>query len=308
MTQAESEPEVAKKAAVGGKKKVPKLSLAKPAEPPPKHWITRLVMAPGMLAAIWPVALVIGGYVAWNQWGAERIGQQFYGLEQVNLTATKPPGFLKSDVISEVFQTHQLEKTSLLDRKATVAIGEAFRTHPWVSEVLRVEKKGTGVSVQLRYRHPVAVVRVPNSRHPEVQGPGIFFVDGQGVLLPSRDFQEVEQYQFLQIEIQDDTYPSGGYGAPFGDQRVVSAAKIAAYLAAYRERHRLVTIRLTNPQRTFNEPFIYEVIRADGERFIWGSPPGEELAGELFAQQKIELLNKPTAPPKDWRLAVKPAI
>ena len=300
MSQSKGETDDAK-AAGAGKKKVPKLSLNKPPEPPPQHWLARLVRAPGLLATIWPLLLVVGAYVVWNQWGAQRVGQQFYSLEREHLSITNPPDYIHSDVVGHVFQLHQLERTSLLDRKATTTIGEAFRTHPWIQDVLRVEKRGNEVAVQVRYRQPVAAVHV-RSRHPEVDSAAIFFVDGEGILLPSEDLKDVDQRDFLQIFIQDDTYPSGNFGMPFGDHRVMAAAQIAALLAEFKTSHQLIGIRLLNPQRTFSEPYNYVIDRVQGEPLIWGNPPGEEQEGELLAEQKLRYFRMPT-PPNDLRIA-----
>ena len=33
------------------------------------------------MAMLWPVLLVIGGYVAWHRWGAEHVSQKYYGLD-----------------------------------------------------------------------------------------------------------------------------------------------------------------------------------------------------------------------------------
>lgn len=238
-----------------------------------------------MLAIIWPLLLVVGGYVAWHKWGAERIGQQFYRLEQSAVEINTPPEYIKTDIVSEVFHTHQLERISLLDKMATARIGEAFKTHPWVQQVLRVEKLASGVKVQVRYRQPVAMVRV-TSEHPDVQGDGLFPIDSEGVFLPVHDFQSVDYKQFLQIEVEGAYYPRVD-GTPYGDDRVIAAAKLAEVLLPIREQSKLVTIRLTNPRRTFDEGWVFVLIRSDGSLIDWGSPPGNEAPGEPSFEDKL---------------------
>lgn len=289
-----------------GAEKIPKLSMKKKPEPPQPSLLVRLVKAPGLLATVWPLLVVIGGYLAWTQWGAERLGQQFYGLEQDRISVTAPPSYIRRNLVSEVFTTHELDKISLLDKKATAVIGEAFRVHPWVEDVMRVEKRNDGVEVQLRYRRPVAAVYVEQSDHPDVIGPGLFFVDAVGTLLPSRDFAAADAEHYLWIRIAD-TYPSSkSEGVPYGDQRVVAASSIAALLAPIREQLSLFAIELANPKRAFNEPWKFELVRQDGQRLIWGSPPGEEQPGEALAATKLEVLKTNPNPPQDLRMATVP--
>jgi hypothetical protein len=307
MSEPAGEKDVASQSPKKGGGKVPKLSLKTPPEPPPPSLLVRLVRAPGMLASLWPLIVVIGGYLAWTQWGAERLGQQFYGLEQEQVTVTAPPEYIRRNLIAEVFTTHELDKISLLDRKATATIGEAFRLHPWVDEVLRVEKRRDGVEIQLRYRRPVAAVFVAQSDHPDVIGPCFFFVDAEGTLLPSRDFAEADAERYLMIHIAD-TYPSAkSEGVPYGDRRVVAAASIAALLDPLRESLQLFAIDLANPQRAYNEPWKFELVRHDGQRLVWGSPPGEEQPGEPTAEQKLERLKSAPTVPADLRVAALPA-
>lgn len=264
-----------------------------------------MLRAPAVLSLIWPTALLIGSYLAWHQWGAERIGREYYRLERETVTITPPPAFVHSDITAAVFETHQLEKTSLLNRQATATIAQAYQTHPWVQQVVRVEKRSDGVDVHLRYRQPMAMVRVI-SQHQEVQGPAVFVVDGNGVLLPPEDFVNFDKTALLHIEVPG-TYPTGGIGSPFGDQRVIAAAALAQLLSKHREPCNLAAITLTNPTRAFNESWVFAIIRTDGTRFIWGSPPGEETNGEPSAATKLKALLADASRVADLRLAQRPA-
>lgn len=289
---------------MGANKPVPKLHPPKPPEPERVRWTTRLLRAPAVLSLIWPAVLLIGGYLAWHQWGAERIGRQYYRLEPKAVTLTPPPPFVQSDITAAVFASHQLEKTSLLNRSATATIAQAYQTHPWVEQVVRVEKRSDGVNVHVRYRRPVAMVRVL-SQHEEVPGPAVFPVDGRGVLLPPEDFVAFDKTALLHIEVPG-TYPTGGIGSPFGDSRVIAAAALAQVLASYREQCKLAAVQLTNPTRTFDEGWVFAVIRSDGSRFIWGSPPGEESRGEPPAAAKLKALLADSQNVADLRLAQRP--
>lgn len=287
---------------MGAKKPVPKLRVPQPPDPPRERLITRVLRAPAALSLIWPAALLVGGYLAWHSWGAERVGQQYYRLDPATVTITPPPQFVRSDITAAVFKSHQLEKTSLLNRHATAMIAQAFQTHPWVEQVVRVTKRSGGVDVHLRYRRPVALVRVI-SQHAETRGtPAVFVIDGRGILLPPEDFATLDKTSLLHIEVEG-TYATGGIGNPFGDGRVIAAAALANLLSDYREQFQLAAIRLTNPRRTFNEGWIFALIRTDGSDFIWGSPPGEETAGEPSAAEKLQRLAADATAVADLRVA-----
>lgn len=290
---------------MGAKKPVPKLQVPQPAEPPREKLISRLLRAPAALSLIWPAALLVGGYLAWHQWGAERVGQQYYRLDPDAVSITPPPDFVRSDITAAVFKSHQLEKTSLLNRQATAMIAQAYQTHPWVEQVVRVAKRRDGVDVHLRYRRPVALVRVI-SQHAESRGtPAVFVIDGRGVLLPPEDFVALDKNSLLHIEVEG-TYATGGIGNPFGDARVIAAARLADLLSDYRRRFQLAAVRLTNPRRTFNEGWVFALIRTDGSSFIWGSPPGEETSDEPSAEEKLRRLAADATTVADLRVAAAP--
>jgi len=307
MNEQKSEPEVAKPQPAPTRKRLPRLQTPKPPEPPAKtsRWL-RLVRSPLFWAALWPALLVFSSTVLWKQWGHVRLGEDYGPLSEQMFRINAPPSYVARNVTADIFRSHQLDKVSLLDRNTTSIVCEALQTHPWVEEVLRVEKSATGVAAQVRYRIPVAMVRVI-SQHQDVSGPAVCVVDGKGILLPTEGFHESDVPNFLQIEV-DGTYPTGvSYGMPFSDLRVIAASRIAALLTRFREECGLVSIRLTNPQRTFNEPWHFVVIRRDGSMIIWGSPPGEEQPGELKADAKIAMLRTSPQEIRDLRVARTPA-
>lgn len=315
MTDTPSETEVAKPAndgrSSGGapRKKLSRMAQPKPAPPPPPSILTRIVRAPGAWTVVWPIVLVVTAYLLWTNWGQKNIGDRFYRVSESAFAINAAPEYVARNVVSDVFRSHQLEQISLLDRNATPMISEALQTHPWIEEVIRVEKSNSGVTAQVRYRTPVAMVRVI-SQHKEVQGPAVCVVDAKGTLLPTEGFSESDVPNYLQIEI-DGSYPVGvNYGMPFSDLRVLAACEIASLLLPLRKEADLAAIRLSNPQRTFNEPWLFVLIRKDGSQIVWGSPPGEELAGENLASEKLAMLRTEDAQgsrpiiPRDLRTRV----
>jgi hypothetical protein len=237
---------------------------------------------------IWPAALVIGGYVAWHNWGAEHVSKKYYGIAPTNIHVTARPDYIGTDIAASVYADARLDQLSLLDPSAAARIASAFSFHPWVHRVLAVRKlPGGEVDVHLEYRRPVAMVFVI-SRHHEVQGRSFFAIDEEGVLLPTTEFSREETMKYVHIEVPD-VYPTGGVGSTFGDARITGAAKVAAAIEPHREILKLQSIRLDETSRTAPVPQ-YEFSTSDGRDFFWGSPPGEEMYGEPKSEMKIRQL------------------
>ncbi len=255
---------------------------------PVRGVLQRLVHAPAAWAMVWPAALVLGGYIAWQRWGAEHVSKKYYAIAPEMIHVTQRPDYIRSDITQSVYSDTRLDQLSLLDPAASARIASAFSFHPWVKRVVAVRKlPGGEVDVHLQYRAPVAMVFVI-SRHPEIAGRSFFAVDEEGVLLPTTEFTRNETMKYLHIEVPD-VYPTGGVGSAFGDPRVVGAARIAAAVAPFRETLKLRSIRLDDSSRTSPVPQ-YGFYTADGRDFFWGSAPGEELYGEPVSEAKIRQL------------------
>lgn len=255
---------------------------------PIRGLLQRLLHAPAVLAMLWPAVLVIGGYLAWQRWGAERISQKYYGVERSMIRVTDPPEYVKADITAAVYRDSQLDQLSLIDPAATARVASAFSAHPWVSRVIAVRKLPGGlVDVHLRYRRPVAMVYVM-SRHPETPGPAFFAVDEDGVLLPTTEFTRQQTMRYPHIEIPD-VYPTGGVGSGFGDPRVVAAARLAALLQPHADQLALRSIQLHDSSRTSPVPQ-FQLVTRDGDQHLWGSAPGQEVHGETRTNDKLAKL------------------
>jgi hypothetical protein len=173
----------------------------------------------------------------------------------------------------------------LLDRDLVEKIASAFQLHPWVAEVVRVEKRYPAqVSVEIEYRLPVLVVKL------DAPGDdGLLFLDEEAVLLPSTDFTPTQARDYLRIAASGET-PSGVYGVPWKSDRIAGAAAIAGCLENSWQPlglYWIVASRIGSGELT------YELRSQDDKfRIVWGRPPGHEVAGEPAAAQKIAALGQ----------------
>jgi hypothetical protein len=261
--------------------------------------------APAWLAlAVLASLCVIGGgwYLVWR-WLGPRIRhapERRIAAEQVEVTP--PPEWIHSDVRGEVFRDPVLDGPLwIMDDDLVERIANAFSRHPWVAKVVRVTKRPpASVRVELLYRRPVCMVKVPG---------GLLPVDGEGILLPPEDFSPTEAAHYPQVTGVDRT-PAGPPGSRWSDAKVLGGAEIVIALGSAWQSmqfQRIVPLpadpatqtpsdanRRAEPAdagRRLSEPFFAMVTRG-GTRVLWGHAPGANALGELSAAEKVARLQR----------------
>ena len=175
---------------------------------------------PAMLAR----ATILAAVCALWPYAAQRLpslaGRPEYRLtfRQIQVTPL-PVRPVPENLVEQVEELADLPSDiSLLDGRLTFEVAEAFRRHPWVSNVVRVQKScPASVIVELQYRRPVAMVEVASGRVP---------IDVNGVVLPSRGFfrqrgDSVSTHQKCHVSIggssgTDVERPRAARGCPAG--------------------------------------------------------------------------------------------
>jgi hypothetical protein len=189
------------------------------------------------------------------------------------------------DVRAEVFRDASLDlPVSILQADLVRKVAEAFALHPWVKEVLRVQKHHpASMTVDLVYRKPVCMVAVPG---------GLYAVDDEGVWLPRGDFSPVEAARYPRL-VGVETAPHGPVGTPWGDARVLGAAQIAAAFGPAWQELALDQI-LPSPlvEIGHGDEFTYELSTRGGTAIYWGRAPGTDMPGEVPATDKVARLKK----------------
>jgi hypothetical protein len=235
-----------------------------------------------LLAACVLLLATIGFAVAWNRWGAPATRGPDYVVTPDRISLTPQPAWIHANVKAEVVRSGSLSRLDLREPKLVEHIAEAFALHAWVAKVVRVEKRYPAqVTVEVEYRRPVAAVEITLGGRPE-----LLFVDAAGILLPSADFAQNQAGDYLRIAGISGG-PAGVYGAPWGDERVAGAARIAAAIGPrFKDAglYRILPAQMSGGQIT------YELRTAGDTRVIWGAVPGRETASEPSAEQKLAAL------------------
>ena len=181
---------------------------------------------------------------------------------------------------------HADRELNLLDPNLPTTLAAAFRSHPWVAEVERVEiTPGTTrqglpapgkVLVKLRFRKPV--LRVPLEGEPLPKEPGEREVDALGTLLPTR----LATLGVPALATQRKGVPPNP-GSTWNDTVVQGGAKVAGELQKSGLLERIQRLRSIGSG--------WELETSKGPVF-WGRTPGFESAGEPPIVEKCRRLGQ----------------
>lgn len=271
---------------------------------PIRRLLSRLIKAPAAWSLIWPIALLVGSYVAYSRWYATYFAEHYQSLDAKLVTVPEPHEYMRMDLVDEVYQSAGLAELSPLDRQATAKLAAAFASHPWVKQVHRIRKlPGGKFDVDLDYRRPVAVFHLTGGQHwlseiethlakqgyPTESGlDNLYFpLDGEGVMLPTDQMTLEDTRKLIHIEVSEE-FPTGNEGTPFGNRRVESAALLARLLSApaVASKVHVTKITVSGDPRANQVPQL-ELVTSDNTRLFWGSPPGMELPQERDARAKL---------------------
>ena len=245
--------------------------------------------------------LLVLGYFAWRNWGAEHLDKALYAVRIENLVTTPQPTWIRSsNVREEVFKNGGLGQLSVLDPQASATIAHAFESHSWVQRASRVQKlPGGKVTVDIVYRRPVAMVYYKghhsDSGTSQINKPiktGYYPVDDEGVVLPTADFDSSQVPGYFLVFAEDASPPSD-VGMAFSDTRIKQSLSLCRLLESARVELRLKQIFVERDERmTGPSPWIMRIKTSDNRFIDWGHAPGNEVAGEPSAQEKLANLLK----------------
>ena len=239
---------------------------------------------------VW-LALVVAA-VSCRPWVCRQLSslesREEYRLTAHDIHVTEPPHRPAVEFVQSVLaQSRSARNPSILAPQLTQRLARAFSRQPWVAKVVSVRKRpARQVIVELKYREPVAAVRM-NS--------GIYPIDAESVLLPPRDFAPVDTESLLPIA-NIRSLPAGSAGEVWGDPIVAGAAGIAEILSVGDGNGQPLWKRLGVSSIHGPSPaegvMPYQLVTDRGSRIIWGRAPSVTHPGELSPQLKVARLEK----------------
>jgi hypothetical protein len=252
-------------------------------------YLLRLLLRPQYRGSILTVAVVLGSIglaiYGWQRWGEPATRSDEYLVMADQIAVTPQPGWIHENVKNEVLRSLGAAELSLGDRGLVQKVAEAFQLHPWVAQVVRVQKRNPSeVVVDLVYRRPALVVKIDAQDER-----GLLFLDEASVLLPSADFASGQAKSYLRILAAGET-PASVYGTAWGSERMLGACQIAA---AWGDKWQPLGLYWISATRSASGGLIYEMRTQDDKvRIVWGSAIGHEATGESSPSQKIARLEQ----------------
>jgi hypothetical protein len=253
---------------------------------------SRILWRPKVWAGLMLVVAVgIAGRMAWRHFLPTVARHPQFQITAEHVTITPPPPWIRADVKAEVLRDAGLVGTlSVLDDRDRLQqrVRDAFAFHPWVASVGRITiDLPASLAIELEYRWPVAAVESVDS-----DSVSYLPIDAAGIRLPDADFSDFERRSLPRIS---GVTGRPSIGAPWGDERVASAATLAARLADVWSQLRLVEIipSLHAQVRGETSYYAFEIVTSGGTRIVWGAAPGREqdAAESPFDAKRQRLLD-----------------
>jgi hypothetical protein len=250
--------------------------------------------APGHSYARWTATIAVLGMLAvagkysWNTFATSIRTQPRYLVTADSIEIPQPPAWIRRDIKREVLQDAGLTGTlSILDDRAQLheRLHQAFRFHPWVRSVERIELKPPAtVEVALAYRKPIAAVESASQEQTQ-----LLVLDGDLVRLPEMDLTEAEKRYLPRIHgITNRPL----VGETWSDERVTGAVQLITALGdAWTRLYLVDVIPSESPEVTKqNRFYVYDLVTTGGTRIVWGAAPGQEPPGETPFAEKLKQL------------------
>jgi hypothetical protein len=233
--------------------------------------------------------LIAGGtYVGWRRYGSELTSGPDYQLRSADIDLVPPPTaapWIRRDVKAEVVRDASLDRPlSILDQGLVQRVAQGFALHPWIERVERVTKTYPArVTVELKYRRPVAVV--------VVEAQSWWPVDAAGYVLPPEDFSPLQSRSYAQLN-GIPSPPPGPVGSRWPDARVQGGAAIAAALGEQWTKLQLSRIHVHRIASAVDgeDEYEYELWTQKNTKIHWGRATSERRPDEMSAAEKVALL------------------
>ena len=243
--------------------------------------------------------LIIGSAIfSWDRYKNRIFPPKQYQLTSENLQVSPQPSWTSPDLRMVILGDRRepnYQPKSIVDTSLVPAVANELQSVGWIENIDSIRKTKDGLDVKLTYRRPVGMVEINEMTiSPEAfKGKKAvnLHVDREGVVMGGAHSEQSGDYLLISIGnpmYLDQLLP----WSQWQDVRVQGAAKISTALEGrWKELgfYRLTTFRTRANATDQRIPF--QLWTEPGRKYrvhlIWGNPPGEELANEASAADKI---------------------
>ena len=259
-----------------------------------------LFFHPATLFLVFNLLLAVAAVQLWSRYQHRIVDFQSVALTAEKIHINAPPAWAKTNLKRAILGSTETPK-SLLDPALVPDAVATFQSVGWIEEIRQMEKTREGLSVDLVYRHPIALVELHSKTVPGWnKSPRLIPVDRRGVIMPESLAMQTAQPKIFLYHSDASQRRAPQHlkhihrWTPWPDARVQDAAAIGEKLIGNWQSFglsRIISWRLFSDADNATIPF--ELWTDEGENaatIVWGNAPGSELEGEAAWQQKLAAL------------------
>ena len=256
------------------------------------------LLHPATLFLVATVLIIGTAIFSWERYKNRILPPAHYQLTSDNLQITPQPSWTSPDLRSMIVgdqRQQDYQPRSIMDTDLVPDLANALNSVGWIENIDKIQKSRHGLDVQLTFRQPVGMVEINSMTMPKSSvkdlKPVNLHIDRQGVLMDGPLSEQPGDHLLISIgnpQYMDQLLP----WSRWQDARVQGAAKIGeAFQGRWKQLgfYRLTTFRSRASATDQRIPF--QLWTEPGRKYrvhlIWGNPPGEEMANEASAVQKI---------------------
>ena len=258
----------------------------------------RMLLHPAMLFLMATVLIIGTAIFSWERYKNRILPPKQYQLTSENLQVSPQPSWTSPDVRTMILgdqRAQDYQPKSIMDTALVPAVANTLQSVGWIENVDSIRKSKHGLDVQLTYRRPVGMVEINSMTIAPAEFEGKkavnLHIDRQGVVMAGPHSEQPGEHLLISIGnpmYMDQLLP----WSQWQDARVQGAAKIGEALQDRWKAlgfYRLTTFRSRANAADQRIPFQLwtEPSRQYRVHLIWGNPPGQELANEASAAEKI---------------------
>ena len=242
--------------------------------------------------------LVIGGVMfLWKHNQSSIVDVNDYLLTADKIEMPQPPRWVDLDPRELILKDKG--SVSILDPNLVSQTADKVEDMPFVDQVHSVSKSKSGVSIDLDYRIPVAVVLINSATMPGVINNGTeieLAIDRNGIVMP-KQLSNTPELPIISMPFPVKRQKTELHTwKDWPDQRVLDAAKISQHFA----KHKFGVFHVVTSQKPGqvkqDRPFeLWSESGVYGTRIIWGVEPDSQGGKEATVQQKLAAISGLTA-------------
>lgn len=256
------------------------------------------LLHPATLFLLATVLIVGTAIFSWERYKNRILPPERYQLTADNLQLSPQPSWTSPDLQMMILgdqRDQDYQPRSIMDTALVPTVANALQSVGWVEKIDQIRKSKNGLDVELTYRHPVGMVEINATTMPPASFKGKkavnLHIDRQGVVMAGPHSERPGDH--LLISIGNPMYMEQLLSwSQWQDVRVQGAAKIGEALQGRWKQlgfYRLTTFRSRANAHDQRIPF--QLWTEPGRKYrvhlIWGNPPGEEMANEASAAEKL---------------------